>query len=282
MKEISWLRSTRWTGRARMVTLFSGKLLIKFTLGVITLSIAAASTVSTAKAAGGLFAGGIGGVVAFSGTAYINCKLFTTSNNCGKIALVFDPPAPGITQLSAEIAFNTSEFTFNPIESGFLCQFSQNGDCPPPGGPPGTFPLAQLPDSGFNPGQPLPGSSFSLDEAEGTVFLNYVLASPVTVETDTNFFLFTFDFNNPPLIDLDQSTVTYSATDPGLDFTHFSSSCQLTALDQPCGSNNPIKGITLNLAVVPEPSTWVLLTTAFIGLLGYRWKWWVMTSRQRL
>ena len=251
---------------------------LKFALGLIVFALTPAMTIPTAKAAlaglGGPIVGGAASVGFFAGCKFAGGGTW----KCAKATFLADPTAStGITSISMQVAYNASEFTFNPGESGFLCQFSQNGDCPPPGGPAGTFPLALLPDLGFNPGQPLPGADVSLDEAGGTVFLDYTLPSPVTAETDTNFFLFSFDFNDPPTIDLSQSTVTYLASNSGLDFTQLSFVCGTTA-DLVCGSNNPIKGITLNLATVPEPSTWVLLTTAFIGLLGYSWKWWVMTE----
>ncbi len=102
--------------------------------------------------------------------------------------------------------------------------------------------------------------------------LSYHPGSPVTANTDTNFFLFMFDFREEAIIDLPRSTVTYSASAPGTDFTQTNFVCHTDAIpDLGCGSANGITGITLNLARIPEPSTWLLLVIGLLGLTGYGW-----------
>jgi hypothetical protein len=190
---------------------------------------------------------------------------------CAGLALLADPPAPGITSISMDIMYNSSLLTFEPSLSGFLCQFSQSGDCPSAGGSAGTLPFNVLPTSRFNPGPPLSGSSETLTDTGSTVSLQYTPGSPVTSLTDTNFFLFVFDFKTPQIIDVPMSTVTYLAAGPGGDFTQTSFVCQTNALpDLGCGSDNGTTGITLNLAV-PETSTWALLLIGFAGLAGCAW-----------
>src|SRR5687768_15205324 len=89
------------------------------------------------------------GAAAVSLAAYLLCKKEGgTHGVCSRWALLADPPAPGVMELSLDIAYDSSMYAFNPLESGFLCQFSQDGDCPPTGSPAGTFPIALLPDSG--------------------------------------------------------------------------------------------------------------------------------------
>ena len=77
-----------------------------------------------------------------------------------------------------------------------------------------------------NPGQPLPGSSATLTDTGTEVSLDYHLSSPVTINGETNFFLFSFDFKDPPVIDIGTSSITYLAADPGVDFTQVSFVCQ--------------------------------------------------------
>jgi hypothetical protein len=67
--------------------------------------------------------------------------------------------------------------------------------------------------------------------------------------------------------------VTYLAADPGVDFTQTSFICRTDVTPDPgCGSENPVKGTTLNLVAAPEPATWLLLATGLVGLFGYGWR----------
>jgi PEP-CTERM motif len=168
------------------------------------------------------------------------------------------------------VQYDTNMFSFNEQRSGFLCQFSQDGDCPPVGAAAGTFPLGVLPSSGFNPGNELPGSSVTLTDAMGEVSLNYLLASPITTPTETNFFLYFFDFKNPLLIDVSRSTATYFSSGSGSHFNQTDFAC-ITTDRQGCGSDNGISGITLNLSA-PEPSTSLLFGIGLLSLLGYGWR----------
>ena len=187
---------------------------------------------------------------------------------CKEIALAVDPPAsPGITSITISIAYNQSKFTFDPLLSGFLCQFSINGDCPAANAAVGTFPLTVLPPPGVTPGQPLPASSETLTDTGSVVTLAYAPSTAVVAETETNFFLFVFAFKNPPLISVPLSTVTYLNSGPGLDFTQSSFVCKTTVIpDQGCGSFDEVAGITLNL--VPEPAALALLCGGLVVLLA--------------
>jgi hypothetical protein len=185
--------------------------------------------------------------------------------DCYAVAFLADPVGQGITSTSITLRYNTSDLTFNAQKSGFLCQFSSNGDCPAAGGvSPGTFPLMLLPSSGFSPGQPLPGSLVTLTDVGGAVTLDYKLSSLLDITQDTNFFLFMFDFKNPQIIDLASSTVTYSASNPGSDLTQTSFVCDTQPPGLRCGSSQPITGVSLYLE--PEPSgSCVIFGLGFLG-----------------
>jgi len=194
-----------------------------------------------------------------------------SGGSCRTIALMVDPPASGVTSLAMTLQYDSNKFVFNPQNSGFLCAFSSNGDCPPVSASPGTFPVSLLPTSGFNPGQPLPGSSMTLSDNGSSVTLDYRLVSPTNISQDTNFFLFSFDFKQPQIINITHSIVTYSASSPGLDFTQTSFVCHTDVIPDPgCGSAHGITGVTLNLTPIPEAPTWLMLGVGMVCLLGYR------------
>ena len=60
-----------------------------------------------------------------SAAAYAACILSDSQpGHCAKVAFIADPPAPGVTGIFITIGYNSSEFTFDRLGSGFLCQFS--------------------------------------------------------------------------------------------------------------------------------------------------------------
>jgi hypothetical protein len=132
--------------------------------------------------------------LAASVAAYLACKSGDSLGDCKAVAFVADPVGPNITDVSLTIQYDASLFTFDNPASGFLCQFSSAGDCPLAGASIGTQPVKLLPSSGFTPGSPLPGSTVSLTDTGSEVTLDYHLGTPVTMDEDTNFFLFSFDF----------------------------------------------------------------------------------------
>jgi hypothetical protein len=187
---------------------------------------------------------------------------------CARIALLVDPPARGITDVAIALQYNAAQFAFDLQNSGFVTPFAINSDNPPVVAREGTLPLDLLPSSGFTPGQPLPGSSVTLTDTGTVVSLSYHLSTPVTIDSETNLFLFAFNFRDPPIIDIGTSTITYLATESGADFTQTSFVCHTDVIpDTGCGSANPVTGITLNLEPVPEPGTWSLFVTAVAALL---------------
>jgi|HubBroStandDraft_6_1064221.scaffolds.fasta_scaffold319133_1 hypothetical protein len=253
MKLTTWLTSNRLSPLGIVITLWSQQILF-------TTQSYAAGIIET-----GPFAG-FGSIAAYT----LCVELGGGSAGpgvCSRIALLVDPPARGVTDLSIALQYDAAQLTFDQQNSGFLTPFAVNSDNPPVVAREGTVPIDLLPSSGFNPGQPLPGSSATLTDTGTEVSLDYHLSSPVTINGETNFFLFSFDFKDPPVIDIGTSSITYLAADPGVDFTQVSFVCHTDVVPDPgCGSENPVEGITLNLERIPEPGTWGLLATAIAGL----------------
>jgi hypothetical protein len=215
-------------------------------------------------------ANGPGGVEKNEGSvrAFLRCIDTMPSNVdidvCNKAGIKADPIGLGIEGGSMTLLYDSSLFTFDPAASGFFCQFSLNGDCPPADARAGTFPIDLLPASGYTPGGALPGATVSLTDTGSAVTLSYQLASPVDITQDTNFFFFVFDFKTPPVISVSQSSVTYLSSGAGDSFTQSSFVCHTDLIpDSGCGSNVPITGVSLHLAAVPEPPTW----SALVGIL---------------
>jgi hypothetical protein len=253
MKLTTWLTSNRLSPLGIVITLWSQQILF-------TTQSYAAGIIET-----GPFAG-FGSIAAY--TLWVELGGGSAGPGvCSRIALLVDPPARGVTDLSIALQYDAAQLTFDQQNSGFLTPFAVNSDNPPVVAREGTVPIDLLPSSGFNPGQPLPGSSATLTDTGTEVSLDYHLSSPVTINGETNFFLFSFDFKDPPVIDIGTSSITYLAADPGVDFTQVSFVCHTDVVPDPgCGSENPVEGITLNLERIPEPGTWGLLATAIAGL----------------
>jgi hypothetical protein len=93
--------------------------------------------------------------------------------DCYAAAIMADPIGLGVESTSMTLQYDPNLFTFNPAQSGFLCQFSSGGDCPAANGATGAFPLQYLPPTGFHPGQPLPGSTVQLTYTGSSVTLQY-------------------------------------------------------------------------------------------------------------
>lgn len=192
---------------------------------------------------------------------------------CNKMATLWDPLMQDVTALSLTLKYDPLFVTFDPANSGPLGIFSVGGDAPPPKPGIGTEPMRLLPSSGYAPGAQLPGSTLTYTDVGGILTVDYRLASPITVNSEVNFFRLSFDFVKPLVIDLPQSTVTYETTGPGNDFTTLSFDCTTTDPIGGCGSATPSTGMTINYSLVPEPNTFALLFVG-LGCLGFvarRW-----------
>ncbi|MEO8811625.1 MAG: PEPxxWA-CTERM sorting domain-containing protein [Caulobacteraceae bacterium] len=124
-----------------------------------------------------------------------------------------------------------------------------------------------LPDTGYTPGSPLPGSILTYTDVGGLLTVNYQLANPVTSGGDINLFRLDFKFLHPVVIDLSKSTVTYETSGPGGDFTQVGFGCTTTDGLNRCGSDFPSSGTTGYYAFVPEPAAWMMVLAGF-GLVG--------------
>jgi hypothetical protein len=220
-----------------------------------------------------------GGDVPASLAFLAECKQFANNDEdvkrCITAAAILDPSAVGVERITFSIQTDPLIYKFDPDHSGPLGIFSVGGDTPPPSPGVGTRPLQLLPDTGFTPGAPLPGSTLTYTDVNGLVTVDYQLASPITANTNVNFFRLDFDFVDPPIINFAESSVTYMTSGPGGDFTQASFACQTVQANGTCGSDTPSTGATFNLSLVPEPSG---LAPIVLGIGGL-WAMWRRRTR---
>ena len=175
-----------------------------------------------------VFAVASGGSPAASLAAYYVCRAAGGGIlACTAVRIAADPPAVDVTELDMSLSYNPSIYTFDAGASGPLGTFSTGGGTLPAAPGVGTEPLQLAPTTGLEPGTPL--GTVTLTPGPGTIALKYALSSPITVSSDENFFVFTFDLNTPLEIDPTTSTTTYLANGPGADFTQTSFSCSTVA-----------------------------------------------------
>ncbi|MFM7513206.1 MAG: hypothetical protein ACKO3F_07550 [Cyanobium sp.] len=169
---------------------------------------------------------------------------------CSAIAALADPPTQQYTQISMQFKYDTSKWIFRPNQSGFLCQFSINGSCPPANPFIGEVDMDSVPDINFQPGLQLPGSTYRLidDTVNGIVELDYQLAQPLETDIPQNFYSFYFDAVSPVAL----SSITYFDTPGDHDFSQLSASCFTTAGPSGC-SDNSVEGFELNKVPGPLP-----------------------------
>ncbi len=237
---------------------------------VLSVVVAASVAVSVPREAQATVGGGFGGP-GFSLFVYNVCSpLGGTFFVCNQAGVRVDPQGDiRHISMTLDYDFSGANFTFNAALSGPLDVFSVGGSAPPATPGVGTVPLPIFLAPPDTPGAPLPGSVLTVVDNGLAVTLDYLLAAPITVAAETNFFVFMFDYLAPVVIDAAQSTVTYSpVVVPGADFVVFDPVCESgDPMFPTCGSTTPATSATLNLAI-PEPTTTVLLGTGLAGALG--------------
>jgi len=236
--------------------------------GAVMLALAAGgAAVSMPREARATVGGGLGGPF-FSMFLYNVCDpLGGTIFRCHHAGLRLDPSAlvasGDVTQIRVVIDYDPPgpNFFFEPALSGPLGPFSVGGSAPPATPGVGTQPLPVFTSFPDSPGAPLPGSTLTVTDAASAVTVDYRLAAPVNVATETNFFLLTFGYITPFVIDASLSTVTYFTTaEPGADFTQLSALCTSgPPLFETCGSTTPAVSVFVDLKTVPEPAPLALL-----------------------
>jgi hypothetical protein len=186
-----------------------------------------------------------------------NNRWYAAKNPLSCALAVYDPPA-GILQFGLELHYNPAVLTIVEGGSGFLCDFTEDGDCPTTG--PAVF--EPFDGSVVNAGGPRTGTTFSLDVMSNTVLLNYdMTGNPALMTQERNVFGLVVLANGPI------TGVTFHYT-PGVGDLYQvigpNSYCTSTDLTS-CGSSNPVLGMTFH--VVPEPGTWFLISSALaLGL----------------
>lgn len=183
---------------------------------------------------------------------------------CDFLSTIWDPPADGVTAFDMALRYDPRLYSFLREQSGPLGIFSVGGDAPAPEPGVGTQPISLLPDTGFAPGAPLPGSTLTYTDVGGVLTIHHELASPVSSNVDINFFRTDFRFLKPIAIDLNLSTFTYETVmGAGSDFSLVGFSCVTENPTLGCGSDTPSTGLTAHYVPIPEPSSLALM---FIGL----------------
>lgn len=204
----------------------------------------------------------------FSLKAYKRCggKTYRGQRNCTGLSIVSDPPADGITELDIDLLYDPSRWIFRLGESGFLCDFTSTGGCPPASAQLGTFEVESLDEDNFVAGAELGGSSFTLtdDNILGVVSLHYTLGQALDAQGEQNFFSFFFEAVNPFA---DISLVSYYDDEQGsYDFSQANARCVTTT--GTCASLTPIAGI--NVTYVSAPPTAALFALGLLALAGCR------------
>ncbi|MCP2731210.1 PEP-CTERM sorting domain-containing protein [Limnofasciculus baicalensis] len=154
--------------------------------------------------------------------------------------LVLDPaPVPSIEEIGFEIKYDPSKIRIIPERSGFLCELSSNGDCPP----------VPLVDSGqlINLGDPRENTNFNLYVTSDTVTLYHDLRNNPTPPIDREFNFFGLAFE--PLVDFNQ----ISESDFVQQVNSPAQFCTVSGERTTCG------------VPVPEPSTILGSLVAAIG-----------------
>jgi hypothetical protein len=229
------------------------------------LLIAAGGTVSVPREAHAVKGGVFSQLLPLSKWAYNICDFFEgTFWKCLKTAIRVDPVGD-VTSVGLTLQYDPSRYRFNAAESGPLGVFSVGGSAPPATPGTGTQPLPIFSSRQETPGAPLPGSTLSMTDLGNAVAVDYDLASPLNVASETNFLVLVFDYVQPVLINAAQSTVTYSALTPGADFTESATVCTTgDPLFPTCGSDTPAMGVTIHLSGVPEPSALALFGSGLL------------------
>lgn len=239
---------------------------------VLSLALAAVAALSVPRAAQATIGGGLGGP-GFSLFVYNVCSaLGGTLFLCTQAGVRVDPQGD-IKHISMTLDYDLfgPNFTFNPLLSGPLDVFSVGGSSPAATPGTGVQPMPVFLAPPDTPGAPLPGSVLTVVDNGLMVSIDYLLATPINVVSETNFFVFMFDYLVPVVVNTATSTVVYSTGIlPGADFVVFDPVCESGDLAFPtCGSTEPATSVRIDgVTPIPEPSTTALLATGLAATIA--------------
>jgi hypothetical protein len=236
---------------------------------VLSVALAAIAAFALPREARATIGGGFAGP-GFSLFVYNVCSpLGGTTFLCTQAGVRVDP-AGDIKHVSMTLDYDFvgPNFAFNAALSGPLDVFSVGGSAPPATPGVGVQPLTIFPVPPDTPGAALPGSVLTVVDNGLTVTLDYLLAAPINVVAEKNFFVFMFDYLVPRVIDATRTVVTYSlGILPNADFVVFDPRCESgDPLVPTCGSTEPSTSVTID--VIPEPSSAALVAAGAIALAG--------------
>jgi len=188
-----------------------------------------------------------------------------------------DPAGDLITQMSLTVRYDTTKFSvYDPTKfvigessSGFLCDFSSNGDCPAANPQLGRV---AVPAGSAIGGDPRANTSYSFtnDKVNGILRLEYDMsANPATGSGNRNFFGIAFDSRLPF-----NGYATYFGVPGNYDFSITDFSCTAAQGGKPasCSGGVPVYGVNIGSTPVPEPASLTLLSLGLAGIGTRRWR----------
>lgn len=166
--------------------------------------------------------------------------------------IFFDPPGTlGVLEIGFEVEYDSSKLEIIPELSGFLCDFSSDGDCPS---------TSENIEEEVILGDPREGTSFDLIVTNNKVIFNYDLSNNPTPPIEGETFFFGLAYKK-----LIPSTVLIPTTKANIgDIFQVESGNFCVTIDElnNCGSENPTFGFSV--VKVPEPSFQPNLLKTFI------------------
>ena len=184
-------------------------------------------------------------------TDYPRCKRETGFSRFD--CFLFDPPLDsGVEQIGFQLQYDSSKIQILPELSGFLCDFSSNGDCPVPGNVTGDVQL----------GDPRNNTTANLSVTGNTVtFIHDLSGNPTPPIVGETFF---FGLAYKLLVPFSKLVPTDTPETGDIFQVSEGNFCVTVSRENKCGSTNPTFGYLVT--PIPEPTS--TLSLLALGTLG--------------